>query len=306
MSEAVELYNRIQDPIAAAAALGKPFAVMFGLSNEAQGTFIALASMAERKSPFDILRTYHVIDGKLSKKALVIAAEFRRAGGKIKWLNTGKDGKKAEASFSFEGETIVESFTIEEAKQQGLNFKPFSNWSKTPANMLRARVITNAVGMLAPEIVAGVSGGPEDDNEPAATPTELLPEKPAKAPKEPKAAKVTEVTTVETRSEPTQQAESETTAPEPQPEAAAPSAAAIDPRTGKLSLLTTTAIETALIDALNGQEPPNILKALEIKQWIPPMGGLQNLTRDRAQKILNNPKGFLEMIEATLKNATKA
>jgi hypothetical protein len=304
MSEAVELYNRIQDPIAAAAALGKPFAVMFGLSNEAQGTFIALASMAERKSPFDILRTYHVIDGKLSKKALVIAAEFRRAGGKIKWLNTGKDGKKAEASFSFEGETIVESFTIEEAKQQGLNFKPFSNWSKTPANMLRARVITNAVGMLAPEIVAGVSGGPEDDNEPAVN-GELPPEKPAKATKEPKPAKVTEVTTVETQNEATQQPESETTTPEPQAAATAPApaAAAVDPRTGKLSLQTTTAIETALMGALNGQEPPNILKALEIKQWIPPMGGLQNLTRDRAQKILNNPKGFLDMIEATLKTA---
>ena len=191
MNQEIAIYNRIQDPIAAVQSLGKSFAVMFGFQNEAQGQFLALASMAENKTPFEILRTYHNINGQLSKKALVIAAEFRKAGGKYKWIHTGKDRKKAEAEFTFEGQTLVETFTIEEAKQRGL-LKPNSNWIKTPANMLRARVITNGVGMLAPEIIAGVSDSPEDLSDPAnaATGASPLPER------EVKPAKVDKVETV--------------------------------------------------------------------------------------------------------------
>jgi hypothetical protein len=43
--------------------------------------------------------------------------------------------------------------------------RPRSAWEKQPANMLRARVISNAVAMLAPEIYAGDAG--EDESQPA-------------------------------------------------------------------------------------------------------------------------------------------
>jgi len=156
MTQQIQIYNRITDPVGAALQLGSSFARsgLFGCEKTETGTMLALACFAENKSPFEILRTYDIVDSKLRKKALAIHAEFRQRGGKVKWINSGKDGLKAEAEFSFEGQTLVESFTLEDAKKQN-TVRPNSNWIKTPANMLRARVLSNAIGMLCPEIVAG-------------------------------------------------------------------------------------------------------------------------------------------------------
>ena len=132
--------------------------------------------LAEQKSPVEITRDYHIVDGKLSKKALAALADFRRKGGKHKWIKTGgetpinEDAREAIGEFSFEGNSITQKFSIADAKKAGL-IKPRSAWEKSPANMLRARVISNAVAMLAPEIYAG-----DYDTEPTAesAPNEIV------------------------------------------------------------------------------------------------------------------------------------
>lgn len=165
MTQEIELYHKITDPLAFCRTAGQEFAQsgMFGASSASQGFVIAMACATERKSPLEIVRTYHIIDGKLSKKSLAALAEFRGKGGRVKWINTGEDGIQAVGEFTFEGQTLTVSFSIEQAKRQGL-VKPRGNWEKTPGNMLRARVTSNAIGMLCPEIFAG--GDPEEEVSP--------------------------------------------------------------------------------------------------------------------------------------------
>ncbi|HYE30262.1 MAG TPA: hypothetical protein VEH27_02435 [Methylomirabilota bacterium] len=271
MSEAIAIYDRIQDPVAAAERMGVMIAKsgLFGCDRAETGQVLALACLCERQSPFQILRSYHIIDGKLSKKALAIAAEFRARGGKIRWLKTGKDGKQAEAEFTFEGQSIIESFSIEEARAQGL-IRPRSNWEKVPGNMLRARLLSNAISMLCPEIVAGVSGNPEDeaDAPAAAAPAPLL--------KEADAAPVAPA-------QPQQQQ-----APSAQAQATPPGfRAALDPQTGKLDAETIMAIEASI----PAEHQEAALAWLKAKGWI--NGQLETMSLARAQRIIDNPAGFI-------------
>lgn len=156
----IELYSKMQNPIDAITALGSMFAKsgMFGCDRVEQGQVLAMVCLAERKSPTEITRTYDIIGGKLRKKAMAAHAEFRAKGAKIKWLNTGDDGIEARAEITFEGATVVCSYAMASAQKAGL-VREKSAWVTNPSNMLRARVISNAIGMLAPEIYAGEEDG---------------------------------------------------------------------------------------------------------------------------------------------------
>ena len=168
----IQLYTKLNDPITAIEKLGLMFAKsgMFGCERTEQGQVLAMICLAEMKSPTAIVRDYHIIDGKLSKKSLAALADFRGAGGKHKWIQTGDeaakdDDKEAIGEFEFQGNKLTVKFSMADAKKAML-FRPRSAWEKQPANMLRARVISNAVAMLAPEIYAGDAG--EDESQPVA------------------------------------------------------------------------------------------------------------------------------------------
>lgn len=168
----VLMFDRIQDPMAFAGHVGKAFAAsgMFGCKNLAQGQVLALACILEKRNPLELMRTYHIISGKLSMRADAMLAEFRRRGGKIKWLKTGEDGLEARGKWSYDGNALEVGFTLAEAKRAGL-VKAGGNWEKFPDAMLRARAISKAIRMIAPEIVAGcyapeelgAGGNPESD-----------------------------------------------------------------------------------------------------------------------------------------------
>ena len=193
----IEIYKNISDPMTAIERIGTMFAKsgMFGCDKIEQGQVLAMICLTERKSPVEISKSYDIIGGKLRKKSMAAYAEFRAKGARVKWIKTGDDGVEAKAEVLFEGNTVVCSFTMEQAKRSGI-FRAGSAWDKAPGNMLRARVMSNAVGMLAPEIYAG-----EDDSvepfqpgpipapipEPAAAPVEKM----AKVIKAPPAAPVT-------------------------------------------------------------------------------------------------------------------
>jgi hypothetical protein len=152
---------------------------MFGCTRVEQGKILAMHCYVTGMSPVELLRIYDIIDGKLSKKSMAAAAEFRQKGGKYRWINQGDDGQEAAAEFTFEGQTLVVRYTIKDATRQGL-VKPNSNWVKTPGNMLRARMMSNAIGMLAPEIYAGDE--PSDAETPAPASLELANATPAALP----------------------------------------------------------------------------------------------------------------------------
>lgn len=154
----VSFFDSCNDPLGAVEKLGDWMAKsgLFGCEKAEQGRVLAMICMTERKSPTAILRTYHLVGGKLSKKAMAAFAEFRRAGGKVRWIQTGDEpgAKEASAVFSWEGNDTTWSYSLDDATRAGL-VRPNSGWVLRPGNMLRSKVISNALGALAPEIFAG-------------------------------------------------------------------------------------------------------------------------------------------------------
>ena len=162
------------EPLKFIAIMGQAFCQsgLFGAKNVSQGHVLALACLIEKRNPLELARTYHLIEGKLSMRADAMQAEFERRGGEIQWIDFGDTGQRAAAKFTYKKHKNLEiSFTIQEAQQARL-VKPDSNWAKNPGAMLRARLISKAVRILAPGIVAGtytpeeLSGGLPEEAEP--------------------------------------------------------------------------------------------------------------------------------------------
>ena len=121
-----------------------------------QGVIVAFTCLAEKITPIEFSRTYDIIQGRPTKKAAVMLAEFRsQYGGDFDWVDDGEDFKKATIKLTYKGkEKNPVSFTIEEASKKGLANKP--NWKMHLPEMLRARCITKALRMHVPEIAAGL------------------------------------------------------------------------------------------------------------------------------------------------------
>ena len=167
------MYDRISDPITAIEKMGEWIASsgMLGCTKVEQGKLIAWQCAAERKTPFDFKREYHIIGGSLSMRSDAMLAGYRARGGKVLWKQS--DSKAAIALWTFDGNSCEISFTTEDAKLAGLlPAKPGSGWAKDPSAMLRARCISKAIRMLAPEVVAGVYT-PEENEDFAPAPTEV-------------------------------------------------------------------------------------------------------------------------------------
>lgn len=160
-STALTAYESIgSDPQAALQfidAIGDAFAKggLVGCKTPGQGKMLALTCLLDGITPLEFVRTYHLVDGKPTMRADAMLGKFRQAGGKVAWKNLADDGKEAVAEFTFEGQSQVVRYTIEDAKRAGL-VKEKSGWDKDPGAMLRARLASKAVRIMAPEIVAGV------------------------------------------------------------------------------------------------------------------------------------------------------
>jgi len=180
-SRANEIYAKIENPMTAITDLGKLFhqSQIMGVSTPGDGAVLALTCMCEGITPLEFAKTYHIIKGRPSMKADAMSARFRQSGGKVRWINLGDDGKESRAEFSYDGQTLEIAYTIEDAKKvMGKDDKgkdridqPDSNWSKDRGAMLRARLITKAIRILAPELIAGVYTPEElEDSQAVSTP----------------------------------------------------------------------------------------------------------------------------------------
>lgn len=295
MTEAIQLYDRITDPVTAIQTLGTSFAKsgMFGCDKIEQGVVLAAICFAERKSPTQILRSYDIVDGKLRKKSLAALADFREQGGRHKWLATGDDGIMAEIELTLEGNTIKSRFTIEDAKRQGL-VRDKSNWIKSPGNMLRARAVSNGVAMLAPEIFAGDT---HDDEQSVPAPKPLLPAVTQRIEVQtgkPAESQAIEVSASRVEEKPVAPAPIPTPEPAARPSIKIPEVVAALNSKGHLTTETLIALHCAITDA-------HAARALE---WLIAKGkleagkNLENISPAIAQRILDNPPAFLKAIGA--------
>lgn len=271
---------------------------LFGCDRPAQGAILALTCMSEGITPLEFSRTYDIVEGKIRKKAMAAFAEFRRRGGNVKWTKTGDDGIEAAAEFTYEGQTVSLRYSFEQAQKAGL-VKPRGGWEKNPANMLRARLISNALGMLAPEIYAGDIEDGDSGDRPApsialgATPT------PAKVvttvpTREMKPAKVTEQ-----KLEPAVAAPVEVVA-----EAATVSPAVVHQEPGPTPMPSPTAdevlpeaIQIKLVEVIGAERMPQAAAYCIAVGWLAPGQDMECLKLARANQILAKADRFIAAME---------
>ncbi len=160
---ATELYRALQHSSEAMGALNE-LSKMFvqsqimGVKTPGDGLVLAMTCMAERITPLEFVQTYHIIQGRPSMRADAMLAKFRAAGGKVRWLNVGDDGKEARAVFSYGGDEMELAFTTAEAERligKKRMDDPDGNWFKSRGPMLRARLTSKALRIIAPELVSG-------------------------------------------------------------------------------------------------------------------------------------------------------
>lgn len=172
---AVTVYDGIKDPLEWIKFTGEHIAKsgMFGCSNVSQGVVFAMELMAKRMPALSLAERYHVIFGKLSMKSDTMLADFRtKIGGEHKQIS--RTAEAAEIELILKKEKHRYRFTWEEAQQEpfiyeGKDTEVLAKLAagKTPAikakyatprsrmQMLWARVVSDGVRAMAPEIIAG-------------------------------------------------------------------------------------------------------------------------------------------------------
>jgi hypothetical protein len=115
---------------------------------------LMLLCQAEGLHPVQALRRYHIINGRPAMKADAMLAEFQARGGRVEWKQN--TDVVCEGVFTAPGVSTPTTvrWTMQDAQTAGVTGNP--TWKKYPRQMLRARVISEAVRMTMPEVVVGI------------------------------------------------------------------------------------------------------------------------------------------------------
>ena len=283
MSENTTLavYQKITDPIQAAAVMGHDMARsgMFGFTSDAQGAVCAMTCICEGITPIEFKRTYHVFpDGKISMRSDAMLAGFRtKAKGTHRIIS--RTTEKAAIELTLDGHKTEFSFTWAEAQDEpfvrakdGKAFKTNWNTPRIRMQMLWARVVSDAVRAVAPEIVAGVYT-PEEvqdfDNKAPARPAIFV----SSAPAAPAAT-------------------------------AEPPADIIDAETGEVieppQVADQPTIEQAITDA-GCSVNDAVAYLIDKAKWLNPGEGLGNLAETQRTAILNRTAAFVVKVDEYVK-----
>lgn len=160
MKEALALFSNVSDPVGAAMQLGEAFAAsgMFGCTKPAQGAILALQCLTSGLTPFEVTQTYHLLDGKLSMKADAMLGRFVAAGGKVIWGT--RTSERVKARWIYRDNDLEMEVTMQELIASGVALSKGDqlkdNYRRHPRQMLTARLISEAVRLLAPDVVSGV------------------------------------------------------------------------------------------------------------------------------------------------------
>jgi len=149
------VYDRMVDPLSAIERLGEIIARsgMCNVGKVETGQLLAMHCLAQKTSPLELIKRYHIINGKLAMRSDAMLAEFQKLGGKVEWLKF--DDKECEANWTYDGVTTKIGFTMAEAAKAGLPNKGTA-WKQYPGAMLRSRCISKALRMVCAEAVVGM------------------------------------------------------------------------------------------------------------------------------------------------------
>jgi hypothetical protein len=137
-----------------------------------QAITIAMAGRELGLSPMTAFRSIHLIDGKITMSADLMAglALSRIPGSRVDVVHTDNGRAVVEAQRPG-GKPVTLTFTIEDAQRAGLTGK--DNWKKYPAAMLRARAIAAAARAVFPDVFLGVYTPEELEPEQHAAPVQF-------------------------------------------------------------------------------------------------------------------------------------
>lgn len=176
MSTEVSIYDKFEHP-SQLQEFGKAImhSEMFGAKSASQGMVLAMECAARRLPPMMLAERYHIIHGKLSMKADAILADFRtKCGGSHKILK--RDGDEAcvelilnghgqtfsltwtdamNEPFVYEGKESVVVAKLVKGETRSLTVKAKYRTPRSRTQMLWARVVSDAVRAMAPEVLAG-------------------------------------------------------------------------------------------------------------------------------------------------------
>ena len=171
-------YDKIDNVPSFVESLGRSIALskMFGCESEEQGHIMALECIAKKMPPLSIAEKYHLIHGKLSMKTEAMLADFRtvakgmhrvicRTPDKvaIELITADRQSHEFELTwaeakrepFVYEGKesTVVEQ--INSGKMDKLKLKAKYATDRSRMQMLWARLVSDSIRCLAPEVICG-------------------------------------------------------------------------------------------------------------------------------------------------------
>lgn len=166
----MSVYERLIDPLAAVKSLGLAIAKsrIFGCESEAQGEVLAWECLARRTPPLQLKETYHLINTSkgtaLTMRADAMLAGFLQLGGRHRIIQ--RDADAAEVELSIGGQAQTFRCTFQDCEEAGITEGrdgTKDNWSspRQRMQMLWARVVSDAVRAIAPQVCAG-RYAPED------------------------------------------------------------------------------------------------------------------------------------------------
>jgi hypothetical protein len=142
-------YNQLKEMAKDVTASG-----MFGVKNEAQATALMLLCQAEGLHPVMAMRRYHIMNtGRPAMRAEAMLAEYQARGGRVTWEERNQSVVRATFT-NRNGESLTVEWTIAMAKDA--NLLGNQTWGKYPRQMLTARVISEGVRTMMPEVVVGI------------------------------------------------------------------------------------------------------------------------------------------------------
>ena len=156
---AAGVYDRISDPMSAIKTLGLSIfkSGIFGLDKPEQGEILAMQCMVEKKSPLELARTYHFIQGQLAIRSDALLAKFHQAGGSVDWTERTDERVTAIFRKGTASAAIVADMKeyVGNGTALGKDGKLKDNWKKWPRRMLTARAVSEGVRLIAPECCFG-------------------------------------------------------------------------------------------------------------------------------------------------------
>lgn len=131
---------------------------VFGNINPDVGTIIAQYIYQKGTTLVEFAANYDVLGSKISPKAKYLLARLLAVGGSYDIKDY--EDTKVSITFSYGKVTRTITTTIEDAERAGLtrdsNGRVKSMWQRFPRRMLFARVVSEGVGIVAPNVNAGL------------------------------------------------------------------------------------------------------------------------------------------------------